>query len=32
MVRFVFDHNGSQLTDPSLLEVGMQLELPPFGA
>jgi hypothetical protein len=32
MVRFVYDHNGSQLTDPSLLEVGLQLELPPFDA
>ena len=32
MVRFVIDHNGSQLTDPNLLEVGLQLELPPFVA
>jgi hypothetical protein len=32
MVRFVVDHNGSQLTDPNLLDVGLQLELPPFGA
>ena len=32
LVGFVFDHNRDQLTDPNLLEVGMQLELPPFGA
>jgi murein DD-endopeptidase MepM/ murein hydrolase activator NlpD len=32
MVGFVFERNRDQLTDPNLLDVGMQLELPPFGA
>jgi murein DD-endopeptidase MepM/ murein hydrolase activator NlpD len=29
-VMFVFDHNRDQLTDPNLLTVGMELELPPL--
>jgi Peptidase family M23 len=30
VVGFVFEHNRDQLTDPNMLEVGMQLELPPL--
>ena len=30
LVRFVFDHNHDQLSDPNVLAIGVQLELPPL--